>query len=357
MQIEGISVDFFEQKNGNRDSNGDSSAINLEKFCVIYLAYFDEARGHQLLLVHPPELKDDAEFLQAESKIVFVHSIWWMSVDVQAELSHVDLEFEGRNYLAKKFLAPSNRPKRRSGMEESTPETVVLILNIPINLNPFGGELLNLLYQEITANHLDDFSIAIEKSICDAKIIMNPKDKETSEAGTKVLEGMTITMHRVLQEFSNQLEITGDNKTDKTKALAYLLYQDIKKKPPSADDTRTFFEASSGEPIIDVGAAARSRIKIEDAVLKKNENKVYVTLLNTSTEEICNCVVSIAYIEDFFEKYFYDVNVDCWFGNEELNFQFERIGKKLKEEYLVTVKQDATVLFQKKILTQKLKVE
>jgi len=64
-----------------------------------------------------------------------------------------------------------------------------------------------------------------------------------------------------------------------------------------------------------------------------------------------------AYIEDFFEKYFYDVNVDCWFGGEELNFQFERIGNKLKEEYLITVKQDSDVLFQSKILTQKMKVE
>jgi hypothetical protein len=347
-------VEFFGQKNGN--SEEDSGAINLEKVCVVYLAYFDEARGHQLLLVYPPELKDDTEFLQAESKIVFVHSIWWMSVDVQAELSHVDLEFGGRNYLAKKFFAPSNRAKRRSGMDENTPETIVLILNIPISLNAIGGEILKNLYQEITANHLDDFSIAIEKSICDAKIIKNPKDKEILEAGTKAIEGITSTIRKVLQEYYQQLEISVSNEVDKTKALSYLLYQDLRNKPPQAEDKKALFEPTSGEPIIDIGATARSKIRIVDTVLKKDENKIQVMLLNTSSDEIYDCVVSIAYVEDFFEKYFYDVKVDCWFGNEELKFQFERIGKKLKEEYLVSVKQDSNVLFQQKILTQKLKV-
>lgn len=348
-------MEFFEQKNGN--SQEDSSTINLEKFCIIYLAYFDEARGHQLLLVHPPELKDDTEFLQAESKIVFIHSIWWMSVDVQAELSHVDLEFGGRNYLAKKFLAPSNRSKKRSGMDEKTPETIVLILNIPINLNPFGGELLNALYQELTAKHMADFSVAIEKSISDAKIIKNPKDKEISLNGEKILDGMITTIRSVLKDFSKQMEVNVSSESDKAKALAYLLYQDIKKRPSSVDDMNAFFTAPTGEQIIDIGAVVRSKIKMDEAIFKKDENKIYVTLVNTSTEEICNCVVSIAYIEDFFEKYFYDVNVDCWFGGEELNFQFERVGNKLKEEYLITVKQDSNVLFQNRIMTQKLKVE
>ena len=346
-------MEFFDQKNGN----GQDNAINLEKLCIIYLAYFDEARGHQLLLVHPPELKDDAEFLQAESKIVFIHSIWWMSVDVQAELSHVDLEFGGRNYLAKKFLAPSNRSKHRSGMDENTPETIVLILSIPISLNPFGGELLNALYQEITANHMGDFSIAIEKSISDAKIIKNPKDKEISINGEQVLSGITITIRSVLKDFAKQMEVNVSSESDKAKALSYILYQDIKKKPTTTEDTTAFFEAPTGEQIIDIGAAARSKIKLDDAIFKKDENKIHVTLVNTSTEEICNCIVSIAYIEDFFEKYFYDVNVDCWFGGEELNFQFERVGNKLKEEYLITVKQDSEILFQKRIMTQKLKVE
>ncbi|NMC07519.1 MAG: hypothetical protein GYA24_20060 [Candidatus Lokiarchaeota archaeon] len=348
-------MDFFEQKSGAAATEA-GAAINLEKLCVIYLAYFDEARGHQLLLVHPPELKQDAEFLQAESKTVFIHSIWWMGVDVQAELSHVDLEFGGRNYLAKKFHAPSHREKKRSGMDENTPETVVLLLSIPINLNPFGGELLTRLYQALTERHMDEFSTAIETSICDAKIVKSPRDKEVSMKGHGILDSMTRTIHATIVDFAKQLEVNVSTEADKRKALAYLLYQDIKDKPAAPRATSEFFEAREGPSIIDIGSAARSKIMITEALVKNDENKIHVTLVNQSNEVISGCIVSIAYIEDFFEKYFYDVNIDCWFEGEELNFQFERIGKKLKEEYVITVKQDGTPIFQKKLVTTKLKV-
>nr|MDO8113854.1 hypothetical protein [Candidatus Sigynarchaeota archaeon] len=347
-------MEFFDQKNGNH--RDETATINLESQVIIYLAYFDEARGHQLLLVYPSELKNDTEFLQAESKTVFIHSIWWMSVDVQAELSHVDLEFGGRNYLAKKFLAPSHRPKKRSGMDENTPETVVLMLSIPINLNPLGGELLNKLYQELTTKHLDEFSKAIEKSICDAKIIKSPKDKEISIAGDKIIEKMTATIHFVLHEYAKHLEVNVSSEEDKRKALAYLLYQDIKKKSPVKVSKDVFFETASSAPIVDIGAVIRSKIRLADASVNKNDNQINVTLINAASGDICNCVVSIAYIEDFFEKYFYDVNVDCWFQGEELNFQFERIAAKPKEEYLVSVKEEGNVIFQNRILTNKLKV-
>ncbi|MEX2681279.1 MAG: hypothetical protein Q6373_006740 [Candidatus Sigynarchaeota archaeon] len=348
-------MDFFEKKSEPAGTDG-GAAINLEKLCVIYLAYFDEARGHQLLLVHPPELKNDTEFLQAESKTVFIHSIWWMGVDVQAELSHVDLEFGGRNYLAKKFLAPSHREKKRSGMDEKTPETIVLILSIPISLNPFGGDLLSKLYQAITARHMDEFSTAIEKAICDAKIIKSPHDKDVSAAGQKILDSMTRTIRTVLQEFAKQLELNVSTEDDKRKALAYLLYQDIKGKPAASKGENGFFEAIERPPIVDIGSAARSKITMTEALLKNDENKIHITLVNSSSDEIYNCVVSIAYMEEFFEKYFYDVTIDCWFAGEELNFQFERVGgKKMKEEYLVTVKQDGKPIFQKKLVTTKLK--
>ncbi len=348
-------MDFFEQKSGASGADG-GAAINLEKLCVIYVAFFDEARGHQLLLVHPPELKNDAEFLQAESKTVFIHSIWWMGVDVQAELSHVDLEFGGRNYLAKKFLAPSHRAKKRSGMDENTPETVVIILSIPISLNPFGSDLLAKLYKAITARHMDEFSIAIEKAICDAKIIKSPHDKEACVAGQRILDSMTQTIRATLQDFATQIEVNASNEDEKHRALAYLLYQDIKARPAAPKGEGSLFEAIEGSPIVDIGSAARSKITMTEALVKNDENKIHITLVNSSNDAINGCIVSIAYMEEFFEKYFYDVDVDFWFEGEELNFQFERIGKKMKEEYLVTVKQEGKPIYQKKLVTTKLKV-
>ena len=348
-------MEFFEKDSKNINVSG--SGIDLERFCVVYLAYFDEARGHQLLLVHPPELKDDEEFLQNESKTIFIHSIWWMSVELQEELSHVDLEFGGRNYLAKKFHAPSERKKKRSGMDETTPETIVLILNIPINLNPFGGELLNRLYARLTEKYISDFSTDIKKSICEAKIIKSPKDKQSCIEGEKILSRMTTTIRDILKEYGKELEVNIGGEGEKQKALAYLLYQDIKKRPQPRTDKDLFFEDTKTKSVIDISSILHDKIKLENATLLKNENKINLSLVNVSNEDIENCVVSIAYVEDFFEKYFYDVDIDFWFEGEELNFQFERVSKKIKEEYLITVKQDANVIFQQKIQSNKLKEE
>ncbi len=347
-------MDFFDQKG---TSGEDTNNVNLERFCIVYLAYFDEARGHQLLLVHPPELKDDEEFLQQESKTVFIHSIWWMSVDLQAELSHVDLEFGGRNYIAKKFNAPSHRPKKRSGMDDNTPETIILFLSLPINLNPFGGEIINKLYMALTSTFMNDFSLAIEKTICDAKIIKNPRDKEICVAGQSILEKMSTTIRVTLADYAKQLEVKAAPDDGKQKALSYLLYQDMKARPTPVPASNTFFEPASQPAIVDLGAVLHAKVKLVDASFNKEQCTVNISLVNVSNSDIDGCVVNIAYIEDFFERYFYDVNIDYWFEGEELNFQFDCVGKKILAEYLVNVKQSGKTIFQQKIHTNKLRVE
>lgn len=343
-------MEFFTNTGPAADNAG--GAINMEKFCVVYVAYFDEARGHQLLLVHPAELKDDQEFLQSELKTIFIHSIWWMSVEVQAELSHVDLEFGGRNYLAKKFHAPSTRQKKRSGMDENTPETIVLMLSLPINLNTFGGEILNRLHAILVGKFIDKFSLAIDKSICDAKIIKSPRDKETCAEGEEVMARMSESIRDVLREFGKHVEINASSEDEKQKALAYMLYQDLKNKPVTAKDA-TFFE-DAGAAVVDIGAALHAKIALSDACFLKSDCKINVTLVNASSEDLERCIVSIAHVEDFFERYFYDVDIEMWFEGEELNFQFECVGKKLREEYLITVKQHGRTIFQHKINTGKI---
>ncbi|MHA1890851.1 MAG: hypothetical protein ACTSYS_07665 [Promethearchaeota archaeon] len=348
-------MNFFENSKEKTPKDDQRSSIELEHFCVVFLAYFDEARGHQLLLVHPPELKNDEEFIKNESRTIFIHSIWWMSVELQEELSHVDLEFNGRNYVAKKFQAPSFRPKRRSGMTETTPETVVLILSIPINLNPFAGDLINKLYTTLSTKFKNDFSCAIEKSICEVKIIKSPRDKEVCERGTKILEKMHDEISKVFRDFGKNMQFTINSEEEKQKALAYLLYQDLKKKPLPVSEKNLFFEPASkhSKPMLENGKI--EKIKLVDAYFNKDESKINFTLVNSSEEDLEQCSVHIAHLENFFEKYFYNIDIDYWFEDEELNFQFECIGKKIREEYLITVKQNDNVLFQKKIVTTKLR--
>ncbi|MHA1682958.1 MAG: hypothetical protein ACTSUE_18610 [Promethearchaeota archaeon] len=347
-------MDFFE--NGNQSGKKDSGGIDLERFCVIFLAYFDEARGHQLLLVHPPYLKDDEEFMKTEAKTIFIHSIWWMSVELQAELSHVDLEFNGRNYLAKKFHAPSNRVKKRSGMNETTPETIVLILSIPINLNPFGGEILDNLYNKLLSDFKKDFSIAIEKSICEVKIIKSPRDREACLKGKEVLDAMRKSIREVLSEFAKKVQVNVNTEGEKQKALSYLLYQDIKKKPILKPVKDIFFEPSKKVEFKGLGDTLKQKIRLADSYMIKDEGKINLTLVNSSGEDLDDCVVNIAYLEDFFEKYFYSIDIEYWFDDEELNFQFNSVGNKIREEYLLNVKQGGETIYQEKILTTKLRV-
>ncbi|MFX0099163.1 MAG: hypothetical protein ACFFCS_06235 [Candidatus Hodarchaeota archaeon] len=332
-------MEFFNEKNGPTPI-GDKD-LNLGKYCTVFIAYFDEARGHQLLLIHPRHIEEDCELVEEESKTIFIHSIWWMSVELQDELSHVDLEFNGRNYMAKKFHMPSHRKKHRSGMDENTPETIVLMLSIPIALNPYGGDVLKHLYTHMTEDFKEDFSHAIEKNICDAKIIKSPSDKEVIKKGEVIIDRMHESISEVLTEFQKEI----DHKVDK---------EEIGKPVDIEKEEGMFFERAIKPNVIDIGKVLHSRVRLSEVSLNKAENKINVTLVNTSNEDLTDCLVSIAYIEDFFEKYFYDVEIDYWFEEEELNFQFDTVGRKVKEEYMINITQGEKRIFQQKITTTKI---
>ena len=76
---------------------------NAETFYQVFLCYFDESRGHIPLFTFPNELKYSAEDL----RIIKIHSIWFLDAKAQEDLSHVDLEYGDKIYLAMKFLGES----------------------------------------------------------------------------------------------------------------------------------------------------------------------------------------------------------------------------------------------------------
>ena len=111
----------------------------------VFLCYFDEARGHLPLYTYPTYLKTDKE----KERVIKIHSIWFLDTESQEDLEHVDLEFGDRIYLAMKFTGESFRPKKRSGMNEKTPETYVLILSLLKDYSFLGTDLLVNLYSKI----------------------------------------------------------------------------------------------------------------------------------------------------------------------------------------------------------------
>ena len=55
-----------------------------------------------------------------------------MSLNESDALDHIDLEFKGYTFFGKKFLTQSKREKRRSGLKEETPETIVIIASLSL---------------------------------------------------------------------------------------------------------------------------------------------------------------------------------------------------------------------------------
>ena len=105
-----------------------SEKERIEDLCVVYVLYFDEKRGHIPLLIYPNDkYKDDKNYMRP----IKYHSIWFLPVEEQAGLDHIDLEYKKYIFFGKKFLTKSKRIKRRAGLEEETPETIVIIVSLP----------------------------------------------------------------------------------------------------------------------------------------------------------------------------------------------------------------------------------
>ena len=111
--------------------NSSSEETPFIELCVIYILYFDEARGHVPLLIYPNDkYKENKKYMRP----INFHPVWFLPVDDEKGLDHIDLEYKGFTFFGKKFLTKSKRIKRRAGLKEETPETIVIIASLPLHL-------------------------------------------------------------------------------------------------------------------------------------------------------------------------------------------------------------------------------
>ena len=118
-----------ELKKSNRDI--------CEGLTDIYLMYFDEERGHVPLFIYPEEKFSDLVHNKTFMRPIKYHPIWFLTVDEQEALDHIDLEFKGYTFFGKKFFAKSKRKKKRAGLDEETPETIIIIISLPNEVEIF----------------------------------------------------------------------------------------------------------------------------------------------------------------------------------------------------------------------------
>lgn len=322
----------------------------FEELEVVYVLYFDEAQGHIPLLIYPDDrYKDDKQFMRP----IKYHPIWFLSMGETDVLDHIDLEYRGYTFFGKKVLVKSQRNKRRAGLEDETPETVVIIVSLPTKLEIFGDDLIRLLTVAIKKQFEDNIYEIIESEILKDEIIKSPKILKKIETGDslkkelrKVIEGVTTNF------FSNAIKRADPNSIKMQKAISYLSLKGIdishiesKDYKGSFSSIQLFDPEHKSEPSF----IETELFKIDDIIVMNDSQEFEILIQNTSQKELKNLVVKITHLKEYFEKEIMNTRVESWFSEEELVFISPIIP--LVKEYLFFIIEEETQnkLFSKRI--------
>jgi len=326
----------------------------FEEHCYVYVLCFDEAKGHMPLLIYPSEVyKDDKHFMRP----IKYHPIWFLKVKDQDALDHVDVEYKGYTFLGKKFLTASTRKKKRAGLEEETPETIVIIVSLPNDLVIFGDELVRLMTQEINDNFKDKFSDLIEYFDAKDEIIKTPKVKAQIDAGIKIRADLRELIDKINTDFfDNAIKHSDRLSIKKQKALSFLALKGIKVSsinPIDGDSTFSdvgLFNASKSEKTEIL--AMNNPFKIVDINIIEDSNEIEIIVVNDTKEEKTNINVKINHVEDFFEKEIFSETVEEWYPEEEILF-ISPIIPHINEYIFIIIEVNNS----KKLLTKKIDIK
>lgn len=329
----------------------DKSSIGVEDFCTILLAYFDETRGHEILVSYPdPDLVCDEECLRP----IHIHSIWFLSAEEQSAIDHVDLDYRGRTYFAKKFTAPSFRKKTRAGVEDTDDEVMVLFVSLPEELNIFGSRILQALFNAIKKTIRDELCSIIIGHIAQKKIIKSQKIRSAIDEGERVAERFRRLCEWVLARFTPDLLDGYMNTVKKQKALAYLLLKDLDQKKPVEGIDADISYADIFEPIQEhqqdfnpLKCIAFSSLEIRD------DEMLEITLVNNSGRDLDDVSISVSHVQEFFERNYFEQEVDFWWEGEEIMVQFPLI--KTINDYIIQVEMGSKKLVNRKFSLRDIK--
>ncbi len=322
-----------------------------EDLCVVYVMFFDEKRGQVPLLMYPDDrLRSDKRYMRP----INFHPVWFLETE---DLDHIDLEYKGYTFFGKKFLAKSKRQKRRAGLEEETPETIVIIVSIPVEIDIFGDELIKRLTEELRENFDDQLSEVIESEIASEAVIKTPKIHECISKGTKIKVFMRELIDKTIKDyFSKAIENRAESTSLKTqKAIAYFSLKGFEFSPLSSlkgDGSFANLELfeTSKKPIELIGP--KSILSITHLNFIENSQELEITIQNNTDKDLTNMSVTITHVKEFFEKVIMTQKVEFWFSLEELLFVSPIVPHI--NEYLVSIKQEDDHGNSNKILTHKI---
>lgn len=324
----------------------------LEELCYVYILYFDEERGHMPLMMYPDdELKNDKDFMRP----IKYHPIWFLEIEESEALDHIDLEYKGYTFFGKKFLAKSEREKRRAGLNEETPETIVMIISIPNDLNIFGDELLKNLITIVEDKYKDKLNDIIECELARDEIIKTPQIKKCIKEGMEIKDQMKKLIRSELKDFfSSVIKERNASSIRKQKAVSFLALKGYDVSYILDKQDSSF----SNIKIFDPDKKAQEDFKLDlpfiiiDISISEESDELEILVRNNTEQEYEGINVKITHVKEFFEKEIMNQTIESWFPKEELLFISPIIPHI--DEYLFFLIEEEN---NKKLLTKKINIE
>jgi len=301
--------------------NSSSEKSPIEELAVVYVLYFDEAQGHMPLLIYPVETyKNDKAYMRP----IKYHPIWFLSLDESDALDHIDLEFKGQTYFGKKFLTKSNREKRRAGLVEETPETIVIIVSLPNKIELFGDELIRILTLEVKDKYGDKLFEIIDSEILKEEVIKTPKIKKRIEKGESIKKELRDSIEKTTNTFFSDVIKNSDATSIRMqKAIAYLAFKGIdvshiesKGYNGSFSSIQLFDPSKKG----DVSFVDKKPFIILKINIIEDSQELEILVQNNSLHAIKGTIVRINHLKEYFEKEVMIESIDFWDAQEELVF-------------------------------------
>ncbi|MFX0043654.1 MAG: hypothetical protein ACFE8L_12150 [Candidatus Hodarchaeota archaeon] len=293
----------------------------FEELAVVYVLFFDEAQGHVPLLIYPDDrYKEDKKFMRP----IKYHPIWFLSADEQEFLDHIDLEFKGYTFFGKKFLTASKRKKRRAGLEEETPETIVVIVSLPTKLEILGDDLIKRLTTEIRENFDKNLFEIIESEIVRDAVIKSPKVEKIIERGDNIKSELRELIEEIMNKyFSSAIKQADTTSLKMQKAISYLALKGIDVSHISSGDYKDSFSSIKlFDPTekSELDFVNKSQFSINKINIMQDSHEFEILTRNDSNNEFHNLLIKITNVKEYFEKEIMNEHIDIWFPKEELVF-------------------------------------
>ncbi|TXT64666.1 MAG: hypothetical protein BAJALOKI3v1_180029 [Promethearchaeota archaeon] len=322
----------------------------LEELCYVYVLYFDEEKGHIPLIMFPnEELKDNKSFMRP----IKYHPIWFLELEESEALDHIDLEYKGYTFFGKKFLAKSEREKRRAGLQKETPETIIIIISLPNDLDIFGDELIRKITELIKEKYDEELYEVIECEIARDEVIKTPKIKQCIQEGEETKKEIKEDIRNTCKKyFSSVIKERDSSSIKKQKAISFLALKGIDVSHIMGDSS--FSNIKIFDPTKKEGGeySLQRPFEIVDIDMVEDSSELEILVSNNTEKNFREISVKITHVKEFFEKEIMNQTIDEWYPEEELLFISPIIPHI--NEYLFFLIQEEN---NEKLLTKKIDLE